>query len=219
MNRLYLVLSICIAATHLSGQVGVKLVATLAQYKIAETTSNEKLFTSKAGLGLDYWFRLKKYRLEILPALHFQTASEELVLSDQSVGNLNWSFIDFAAGFQIYPLDFKNDCQCPTFSKQGKFLKKGLFLQLAPGIGRSVLSSTTVQGTQANDWIGFVRLGLGLDIGLSDLITWSPSVSYQLSQSLDWSSYFQSQTSQNLNINSGLFIAARFGFRMDKKRY
>ncbi len=219
MNRLFCVLGFCFALIPLEGQVGIKIVTSLAQYKLSETVSNEKLFSTKAGLGIDYWFRLKKYRLELLPAIHFQTASEELVLNDQSIGVLNWSFIDFAPGFQVYPLDFNNDCQCPTFSKQGKFIKKGLFVQLAPGIGRSVLSSNTIQGTKATDWVGFVRLGIGLDIGLSDLITWSPSVSYQLSQSLDWSPYFQSLSSTNLRINNGLFLAARFGFRMDKKRY
>lgn len=219
MNRWYLILCLWLSASPLIGQIGIKFVATLAQHKIAETVSNEKLFSTKAGLGIDYWFRLKKYRLEILPAIHFQTASEKLVLNDQSTGILNWNFIDFTPAFQIYPLDFKNDCQCPTFSKQGKFFKKGFFVQLAPGVGRSVLSSNTVLGNKATDWIGFMRLGLGLDIGISDLITWSPSVSYQLSQTLNWGSFFQSQSSQNLNINSGLFIAARFGFRMDKKRY
>ncbi|GEM_PF-1392444 len=219
MDRWYLIIALWVAVLPIKAQVGIKIVTTLAQYKIAETVSNEKLFSTKAGLGIDYWFRLKKYRLEVMPAIHFQTASEELVLNDQSIGVLNWSFIDFAPGFQIYPLDFKNDCQCPTFSKQGKFIKKGLFLHLAPGIGRSVLNSNTIQGTPATDWIGFVRLGIGIDIGLSDLITWSPSVSYQLSQPLDWSPFFQSISSQNLRINNGLFLAARFGFRMDKKRY
>jgi len=219
MNRWYLIISLWITATQLIGQVGIKFVGTLAQYKIAETVSNEKLFSTKAGLGIDYWFRLKKYRLEILPAIHFQSASEQLSLNDPTTGMLNWSFIDFAPGFQIYPLDFKNDCMCPTFSKQGKFIKKGLFINLAPGIGRSVLSSNTIQNTEAIDWIGFVRLGMGIDIGLSDLITFSPSISYQMSQTLDWSSFFQSQSSQSLNINSGLFLSARFGFRLDNKRY
>lgn len=219
MNQLSVLCFLVLSAFQVHGQVGLKLVGTMAQNKIAETTSNEKLFSTKFGAGVDYWFRLKKYRLEFLPAIHYQFASENLTFTDQTTGRLDWSVIDFAPGFQIYPLDFFNDCQCPTFSKQGQFLKKGLFLHFAPGIALSTLKSDLEQLASAKDWIGFVRLGLGLDIGFSDLITISPSLSYQLSQTLDWSAYFQSESSRTLNINSGLFLSVRVGFRLDKNRY
>lgn len=200
------------------GQVGIKAVGTFAKNRIAEITSQERLFTSRFGLGADYWFRLKKYRLEFLPSVHVQYAREKFNISDQVVGDLRWSSIDFAPAIQFYPLDFFNDCQCPTFSKQGKFLKKGLFISLAPGIGYHVLNSKNINES-SGDWLLFGRAGVGLDIGLSDLLTLSPAVHYQLSQPMNWSQYFQSPTSTSLNINSGLFLSLRLGLRLDKNRY
>lgn len=200
------------------GQVGIKAVGTFAKNRIAEITSQERLFSSRFGLGADYWFRLKKYRLEFLPSIHLQYGRERFNITDQVVGDLSWSSLDFAPAIQFYPLDFFSDCQCPTFSKQGKFLKKGLFLSLAPGIGYHVLNSKNLNES-SGDWLLFGRAGLGLDIGLSDLLTLSPAVHYQLSQNMNWSRYFLSSNSASLDINSGLFLSLRLGLRMDKNRY
>ncbi len=200
------------------GQVGFKAVGTFAKNRIAEITSQERLFSSRFGLGADYWFRLKKYRLEFLPSVHAQYAREKFNISDQVVGDLSWSSIDFAPAIQFYPLDFFSDCQCPTFSKQGKFLKKGFFISLAPGIGYHVLTSKNLNES-SGDWLLFGRAGIGLDIGLSDLLTLSPAVHYQLSQNMNWSRYFLSTNSASLDINSGLFLSLRLGLRLDKNRY
>lgn len=200
------------------GQVGIKAVGTFAKNRIAEISSQERLFSSRFGLGADYWFRLKKYRLEFLPSVHIQYAREKFNISDQVIGDLSWTSMDFAPAIQFYPLDFFSDCQCPTFSKQGKFLKKGLFISLAPGIGYHVLNSKNLNES-SGDWLFFGRAGIGLDIGLSDLITLSPAGHYQLSQNMNWSRYFLSTHSASLDINSGLFLSLRLGLRLDKNRY
>jgi hypothetical protein len=213
-------IAVCLVGMGVHGvsQVGIKAVGTFAKNRIAESTSQERLFSSRFGLGADYWFRLKKYRLEFLPSIHLQYGRERFNITDQVVGDLSWSSLDFTPAIQFYPLDFFSDCQCPTFSKQGKFLKKGLFLSLAPGIGYHVLNSKNLNES-SGDWLLFGRAGLGLDIGLSDLLTLSPAVHYQLSQNMNWSRYFLSSNSASLDINSGLFLSLRLGLRMDKNRY
>jgi hypothetical protein len=200
------------------GQIGIKVVNTWPQNRIAESTTNNKLFPTLVGAGIDYWFRLKKYRLEFLPAIHAQYAHESVSINNEKVGKLNWTVIEFAPVLQFYPFDFKNDCMCPTFSKQGQFFKKGFFINFTPGIAHSALSNSAAQISTAQN-IFFGRIGLGIDLGISDLLTLSPSLNYQISQSLDWSKIFTSTGSERINLYSGLFLSARLGWRFDRKNY
>ncbi|MEP7266416.1 MAG: hypothetical protein ABI844_02230 [Saprospiraceae bacterium] len=203
----------------LSSQIGVQAVTTFPKTRIAETNTNNRLFPFLVGAGADYWFRLKKYRLEFFPAIHYQAAFEKITFNDNTSGKLNWTVLDFTPVFQFYPLDFNNDCMCPTFSKQGQFLKKGFFLQLAPGIAYSRLSGEQTIVKNVSESIAFLRLGAGIDIGVSDLITLSPVVNYQLSQTLDWSRFFTTVTSSKVDVFSGLFFSLRMGWRFDRKNY
>lgn len=214
-----LLISFLLCSWGTEAQVGVKLVTTIPQNKISERNTNNQLFPFLGGVGMDYWFRLKKYRLEFFPSIQFQYAHEKVTLSDASQGALNWSVIDFTPILQFYPLDFKNDCMCPTFSKQGQFLKKGLFIQLAPGIAHSNLKGKNTEVDHISNWMGLARAGAGIDIGISDLITISPAVNYQFAQSLNWSSFFTSSASSDINVYSGLFLSARIGWRFDRKNY
>ncbi|MEM1217192.1 MAG: hypothetical protein AAGJ82_15965, partial [Bacteroidota bacterium] len=89
----------------------------------------------------------------------------------------------------FYVLDFEGDCDCPTFSKQGPGLQKGLFLQLSPGW--SYFSQTlndNLFGVQVTDNISAFNfgLGLGLDLGLSDLVTITPQVGFRYYPSVEW---------------------------------
>jgi hypothetical protein len=193
-------------------------VNTWPKSRIAEASTNTKLFPVLIGGGIDYWFRLKKYRLEFLPAIHAQYAHESISINNEKVGKLNWTMLEFAPVIQFYPLDFRNDCMCPTFSKQGQFFKKGFFLNLTPGIAHSILSNRASELTTSEN-ILFGRIGMGIDLGISDLLTLSPSVNYQIAQSLDWSTIFTSAGSDNLDLYSGLFLSARLGWRFDRKNY
>jgi len=202
MSRIFIIIAVFCSFRGYS-QFGFKAVSTFPKNRIAQISTGNKLFPFISGVGVDYWFRLKNYRLEFLPAVHFQY----------------WSVIDFVPSVQFYPLDFFNDCSCPTFSKQGEFLKKGLFINITPGVALSRLSSKQTSINAVNETILFGRAGVGLDIGLSNLLTISPSVSYQVSQRLDWSDLFVTTTSNTLNIYSGVFVSLRVGMRLDKKNY
>ena len=218
MSRIFIIIAVFCSFRGYS-QFGFKAVSTFPKNRIAQISTGNKLFPFISGLGVDYWFRLKNYRLEFLPAVHFQYGHERLDLDQNIEGVLNWSVIDFVPSVQFYPLDFFNDCSCPTFSKQGEFLKKGLFINITPGVALSRLSSKQTSINAVNETILFGRAGVGLDIGLSNLLTISPSVSYQVSQRLDWSDLFVTTTSNTLNIYSGVFVNLRVGMRLDKKNY
>lgn len=149
-------------------------------------TNTESLIGDGWSIGLDYWFRLKNYRVEFLPELNYSQLSQE-------VENANWSsqanFTSFFFNTNFYIFDFKGDCDCPTFSKQGPSLDKGVFLQVSPGLTAAQGEVLFDDDTFKTDDLAFsIGLGLGLDLGLSDLVTISPMVGLRYYPSITWDS-------------------------------
>ena len=135
-------------------------------------------------LALDYWFRLKQPRIEFLPTLSFtQGNTFSLTERDGSpLGELDYRHFSFFLNTNIYLFDLAGDCGCPTFSKEGPALQKGLFLQIGPGITHERSQTNAIDengplvaGTVSSTHWG-LQGGLGLDIGLSELLTITPLV-------------------------------------------
>lgn len=180
-------------------------------------TSNEVVLNPQFEAGIDYWFRLKEKRLEFMPELAYNSSSSTISEID-----VKHTMFLFYVNAHVYPFDFAGDCNCPTFSKEGNSIKKGFFIQLAPVIGVSAKRYgavvDTVQGTK--DLTYGIRGGLGVDFGVSDIITITPIVSYAYLASQDWSSLSRiaSPTSEELTTNvSGLQAGIRLGLRFDYK--
>ena len=190
---------------------------------IDENTSgnNDNIFASNIGVGLDYWFRLKKYRIEFLPEVHMGLKSSSTFESNAT--NTDFSYFGFNFNTQIYLFDLEGDCDCPTFSKQGPSISKGFFFNLSPGIIYNTKEITTefvdpsVKTNQLNFKIG---IGLGYDIGISDLFTITPMFNYNLAPGHEFN---ELQNIGNISpstpvIESGLNqleFQIRFGFRPD----
>jgi hypothetical protein len=134
-------------------------------------------------LALDYWFRLKKPRVEFLPTLSYTKGTTfELSDEDTTLGRLGYQHFSFFLNTNIYLFDLAGDCGCPTFSKGGPALQKGLFLQVGPGVTYERRQTTAldadgplISGSSSSTHWG-LQAGLGLDIGISDLITLTPLV-------------------------------------------
>ena len=142
---------------------------------------NEARPTDGFRVALDYWFRLKQPRIEFLPTISF-TRGRTFELSDNAnpLGSLNYQHWSFFFNTNIYLFDLAGDCGCPTFSKGGPALQKGLFLQLGPGVTMERSQTTVadpagplVAGTQTSTHWG-IQGALGLDVGVSDLLTITP---------------------------------------------
>jgi hypothetical protein len=123
------------------------------------------------SLGLDYWFRLKEVRVEFLPEFNF--GSYRQTLFDEARTEARYHSLFF--NVNVYPFDFFSDCDCPTFSKSDPLLQSGFFLQLSPGYSHAVRKGILPEGAISEN-AGFFSLGgaVGLDIGISDLLTLSP---------------------------------------------
>jgi hypothetical protein len=124
-----------------------------------------------------YWFRLKEKRIEFLPEIGYFTSLKKRV-DEGSPNQVRGVFIQWNADF--YFLDFANDCNCPTFSKQSDVLQRGLFAEITPGLEFRKLdidyvNDNTLDTRKFNETVMKVYAGLGFDLGLSDLITITPT--------------------------------------------
>ena len=100
----------------------------------------------------------------------------------------------------FYPLDWFNDCQCPTFGKTNDFIKKGFFFTVAPFVSSAI--STPDSWNSASDLIWGLKAGAGLDVGLSDYVTLSPFVRL---------SYFNDQIIRQSDVDKSSSITIQVG--------
>lgn len=211
IKTIFVILTIILSIATSKSQVGIS-----AHYSsFDESTFSERFEQgqidqlSAVSVSLDYWFRLKQKRLEFLPTFYFTSYG-----GDYNVKNYGFQF-----RATVYPFDFAGDCNCPTFSKENDLIKKGFFIRLAPGIGNWTASAKHINGFEESedlsDLIPEVSLGVGLDIGITNLLTISPEVRYRQIFSGTWNGQ------ANFTFDGfGVFEpGVRIGLRFDKKNY
>jgi hypothetical protein len=145
---------------------------------------NDQL-TSISGM---YWFRLKEKRIEFLPEIGYFTSLKKRV-DGGSPNQMRGLFINWNTSF--YFLDIANDCNCPTLSKQSDVLQRGLFAEISPGVEFRKLDIDFVNDNSLDtrtfdNTVMKVYAGLGFDIGLSDLITVTPTAGVGFAFSTAW---------------------------------
>ncbi|MBK8699142.1 MAG: hypothetical protein IPN29_06215 [Saprospiraceae bacterium] len=168
--------------------------------------------------GVDYWFRLKKRRIEFLPELSYTR------FSSSTVTDINYalSSANFYFNVQVYLLDLQEDCDCPTFSKQGPTLNKGFFVHIAPSVRYFMQKAESTALSLTGNTLGFgIRGGIGLDIGLSDFITITPMLNVERTTRLDWKNLTlvtePDQPVQTISSDHSAFSGAiRLGLRLNK---
>jgi len=217
-----LVLTIFLAYES-KAQFGVRLKYNSNNYKNWENVINQRyntkntLLSSGYETGVDYWFRLEKKRIEFMPEL-FYSQSTTTFNGAEILDKMNATAIGFNFHTQIYALDLGNDCNCPTFSKSGSGIDKGLFFHFTPGLMYHTTTPTfdpfiSMSVEPYKKLIFHAGVGAGIDFGVNDLLTITPMISYYFSSAMNWESYLQSST--NL---SQLQFTLRLGFRPDYGR-
>lgn len=214
----------------MSGQIGVRLKVNktnFAEWQTALENSfgvDKKLFSPGFEAGLDYWFRLKKKRIEFLPEVSYAMANTRY--DSPAFDKVRYSAINFNFHTQVYALDLEGDCDCPTFSKQGPSINKGLFFHFTPGLSYfTAKAPPLVERPEFVDKVSGISfragIGVGLDLGISDLITVTPMVSYYFSSAQKWDKLNTiSGTAEVIYLDSSvnpsqLQFTLRFGFRPD----
>lgn len=180
----HLLLSIILIGTvsSLQAQIGIR-----AQYHDVNALSWERLANSNPSgsetaslntmgysVGLDYWFRLTNVRIEFFPEIGYSQ------LSTYSIADTDYDWTQYFARVHahFYVLDFEEDCDCPTFSNQSPWFKKGFFLSASGGGGYSTFDVFYPEIETHTEISYFASIGAGIDIGLSDLLTLTPHVQW-----------------------------------------
>ena len=225
---LFSLIFLFICTSDLSGQFGVRTKYNLNTFsnwdnflKQNVNSSADKIFPSNIEIGVDYWFRLKNYRIEFMPEIAMGLKTQSTY---PSVGaETGFSYFAFNMNTHIYAFDLEGDCDCPTFSKQGPSLNKGFFFNIAPGLiynSKEISIETTGPSFKSNQVNLRIGIGAGFDIGISDLFTITPIIMYNIARGINFD--------ELSNINTGLpfddtyasglnqiQFQLRFGFRPD----
>lgn len=183
-----------------------------------EYNTDNALFLTGYDVGLNYWFRLKNKRVEFFPTIarseyntYFDPTGRATAPQDELIA-FGTSFTGFHFDTRIYPFDFASDCDCPVWSKQNDVLKKGFYLMLSPGVDYVEVSQ---QEVVTSDWLFTVSGGIGLDLGISDLLTVTPFVNIRYTPEVDGDVLFPNEALGNdfddvIRLIGGLAINLRF---------
>ncbi|HLF64378.1 MAG TPA: hypothetical protein VI603_11525 [Saprospiraceae bacterium] len=152
-----------------------------------------------------YWFRLKNKRIEFLPEVGYYHSFSTASIQAGPFDSQSAFYVQFNA--DVYFFDLGSDCNCPTFSKQGGYLKRGLFAEISPGIEFRKLSVEDLDDNletvtrDFNKTVPKVYAGLGFDFGISDLLTITPTAGITYLMNAYWDGfdvYFNTGGSSNV---------------------
>lgn len=228
MKKLLLFACFLIASNFLFSQIGVS--AGAAQYRAQnwfdlfdQYNGTDKTNVSGFRIGVDYWFRLKSRRIEFMPEISLGTYVDE-----KQMNEFQMQVVNFQLNTNIYLLDLDSDCNCPTFNKQGNFFTKGFFVQASVGLGMAntkyILETPDLRTEQTDKDTAFnFGGGVGVDIGLSELITLTPFFKVLYYPEVQSNTFLVEgvlDTEPKLKSSITEFYAGiRLGIRWDKRNY
>lgn len=217
----YLLFFCCLAiATPITAQFGVT-VAVNQPVDPDHTARNLEIIGQRFNPGpevaLNYWFRLPKQRVEFLPTVHY--GSKRWRTNNTTVG-LN----EFGGQLKInvYPFDFLGDCGCPTFGKQGPQLQKGFYVQVAGGYA---ISEAPLVFSDDDRYRGTIIYGggLGIDIGISNLLTITPQLNFRRATEPFLELEFSTVDGEVFSTDQPGLVTYQLGlqatFRLDHEKY
>ncbi len=207
---------------HLFSQVGIELSGNKNVYKswndvIYNYSGKEsQIFKYSYGGGINYWFRLKNYRLEFTPGIYYMFSKFKFPES-----SCKFEYYSHVAGIEfdmnVYMFDFvgrnyKKDC--PTFSHDGEWFKKSFFIQVSPGMfGAFRTVKKSVDNIDDFNIAGKFDFGLGLDFKITNHLLVAPVIKYGFYIGEKWNGFsaFHAERSYN-DITAGNYINLVFNF-------
>ena len=186
-KKIFLILLLIIPFTS-KAQIGIAAGGTLNRAKgwiITDLNNNMKydLPGNSLFFNLNYEFSIQNYRIAFVPEIGGALFENDII----DLGTFINKTIRFQLNTHIYFLDFKGDCDCPTFSKKGNPLKKGLFLNISPGISYFANTVETLTSNTTDNLIKpNIGAGLGYDIGVNKNITLTTFANAYFFSGLTW---------------------------------
>ncbi len=198
--------------TGISGQIGIQ-----GQYHIqhppvfyTDATHQNENNINLQGIGIDYTFRLKEYRVEFFPTFVYLKGSTTYRSEfNQSDKDISLSTYGLQLNTHFYIFDIEGDCHCPTWSKDGTFLKKGFYFSVALNVYGTNFKSTDYSSNPI--YYGAIAAGAGVDIGITKNITLTPSFQYELQNRKVITPFISSSSPKNETV-SNLIFGLRLGY-------
>ncbi len=187
LKKIFLILLLIIPFTS-KAQIGIAAGGTLNRAKgwiITDLNNNMKydLPGNSLFLSLNYEFSIQNYRIAFVPEIGGALFENDII----DLGTFKNKTLRFQLNTHIYFLDFKGDCDCPTFSKKGNPLKKGLFLNISPGVSYFANTLETLTSNSTDNLIKpNIGAGLGYDIGVNKNITLTTFANAYFFSGLTW---------------------------------
>ncbi|MEM8584084.1 MAG: hypothetical protein AAGF87_07445 [Bacteroidota bacterium] len=226
MKKSLLALSFALFGLLAQAQFGVTAAYAIPQVRFdSDSRTTESVWQGNLEYSVNYWFRLSQKRIEFLPSLSYASFDYNTdYVGNVPSGDFNLLNLGFQLHTRIYPFDFDTDCDCPTFGKQGPALDKGLFIQLSPGVSYfrdSKLNLDDGGGPlvfRESGVLPTLGLALGLDFGVSNLVTISPIAGARYAfgdlPEAD-AAVYAPRNGDFWTISAGI----QLGVRLDEKRY
>lgn len=229
MSRIGLLFCFSLWALSVQAQFGVNTTfrfndAPGWSFSNSSNNSINELPGNNFAFGLDVWLPIEGFRMDILPELNYARYDVDVV----DIGKLRQQMGSLFVNFNLYILDLKGDCKCPTFSKSGSLVNKGLFIQLSPGYSVLDGQADLFSGAKAKSrsYAPSLGLGMGLDMGLSDKITLTPFGGLRYYPKVRWFGLEEAlevdPSVGNFDVSNNstlmqIFAGLRLGFRFDKR--
>jgi hypothetical protein len=176
---------------------------------IFESSGSQTLDMRGFSIGLDYGFQLPNYRIEFYPEFTYSSMGRFSLNNS----NYSWSQLSLKLNTHFYVFDFEEQCDCPTFNKQSPWLKKGFFLSLMIGGSQNSYETFFPAVTTTNNSSIIGSIGIGLDIGINDYVTITPTLAWQHWITPEWSGLSQGlNESLERTTLSGIVPGLRVGF-------
>lgn len=220
---IFLVLILCPIASYGQFSVNVKYISGQSELLDEYRFSQDGIHAA-----LEYGFRLKSKRVEFHPGLGYRFTFFNHGDKDYSVEN-DYGYsnsIDLDFNTSIYPFDFAGDCDCPTWKKEGNLIKKGFFFEVSPGLAYQTMHledwpSEGYEGSLPNassNLLLKISVGAGLDIGLTEEFTLTPSFSWTKLSNGTWGSFDDIGFPEVFDDQSYLGAGLRLAYKPDPKR-
>lgn len=167
------------------------------------------------GAGLNYWFGMKKYRIEYTPGIYFMYSDHRSQKgTEQSIYYKNTAGLEL--DLNIYPLDIRklsHETDCPRFSGKSDFVTRNLFLQISPGLTGSYMNINNKE-IKHYDLAGKIDIGIGIDLKIAGRLYVSPILKYGFTFRNNWkgfSEYHNSTYGHDISdSNYGMLVLALF---------
>ncbi len=149
--------------------------------ELTEGINGTSLWDNNMEFAIDYKFRRPgEKRVELFLEGKFLSNSTSMISPGGNDRIFNMKGFGLGLNTNVYFLDLNGDCDCPTFGKEGGLVKKGLYLQFNTAVSFWDKEAEFFSNTNDSSLLLDVGVGLGLDIGISNLLTISPlaTISY-----------------------------------------